>query len=522
MVSSSPYDAQIDKRLQSLEAHLQEENPALLEVVGSFRKLDEVARRLGYFDRESSFATKVSWWPIVSLLGTYSSGKSTFINDYLQFKLQLTGNQAVDDKFTVISYSAEPEVRVLPGIALDADPRFPFYKVSEAIEKVAPGEGRRIDAYLQLKTCHSDALRGKIFIDSPGFDADAQRTSTLRITNYIIDLSDLVLVLFDARHPESGSMQDTLQHLVAETIIRPDSNKFLYILNQIDTTVLEDNPEDIVASWQRALAQTGLTAGRFYRIYSRSAAMPIPDPKLRARFEAKRDVDIGEIYGRIQQVEVERAYRIVGLLEKTAHGITEKIVPKVGELIASWRRRVLWLDGALAAIVLLVIVAWAMAFGLSDIDPISAFGESPIATSIVVLVVLGLLLYAHHAMRRLAAKQVINKIRREIKDSDTVEHYVGAFKRNTRWYRSIFNKRPAGWNTRTQQKIKDVLADAGLYVQRLNDRFTNPSGEARPPMVMVEAASAREEVQEESGVTPIRDESEGRPVTVPAAQEAQH
>ena len=41
-------------------------------------------------------------------------------------------------------------------------------------------------------------------------------------------------------------MTDTLRHLVAETIHRPDSGKFLYILNQIDTTAREDNPEEVV------------------------------------------------------------------------------------------------------------------------------------------------------------------------------------------------------------------------------------------------------------------------------------
>jgi hypothetical protein len=74
-----------------------------------------------------------------------------------------------------------------------------FIRSGRAIEETAPGEGRRIDAYLQLKTCPSEAVRAKILIDSPGFDADAQRTSTLRITNHIVDLSDLVLVFFDAR-----------------------------------------------------------------------------------------------------------------------------------------------------------------------------------------------------------------------------------------------------------------------------------------------------------------------------------
>ena len=110
-------------------------------------------------------------------------------------------------------------------------------------------------------------------------------------------------------------MHDTLQHLVGSTIVRHDSNKFLYVLNQIDTTAREDNPEQVFAAWQRALAQQGLTAGRCYSIYNAEAAVPIEDPQRRARFEEKRDLDLAEIYKRIDEVSVERAYRIVGMLD---------------------------------------------------------------------------------------------------------------------------------------------------------------------------------------------------------------
>ncbi len=222
------------ERVKRLEAHLKSENPVLAGAVQSYRKLDRVARKLGVLDPDDSYAARVSWWPVIAVLGTFSSGKSTFLNQYVGQTLQRTGNQAVDDKFTVICYGREETT--LPGLALNSDPRFPFYQISSDIEEVAAGEGRRVDSYLQLKTCDADALRGKIIIDSPGFDADQQRTSTLVITDHIMDLSDLVLVFFDARHPEPGAMRDTLKHLVADTVSRFDATKFLYILNQLDAT----------------------------------------------------------------------------------------------------------------------------------------------------------------------------------------------------------------------------------------------------------------------------------------------
>ena len=146
----SPAGRLLEERLRQLETHLEQENPVLLKTVQSFRQLDRVARSMGLLDRGESFATQIPWWPMISVLGTFSSGKSTFINHFLDFDLQRTGNQAVDDRFTVICYSHAETAHALPGVALDSDPRFPFYQISTDLEEVAEGEGRRIDAYLQL------------------------------------------------------------------------------------------------------------------------------------------------------------------------------------------------------------------------------------------------------------------------------------------------------------------------------------------------------------------------------------
>ena len=514
----------ISQRLKSLEKHVRDENPVLLEAVNSFREIDRVAYRMGLLEREQSYAMQIPWWPLISVLGTFSSGKSTFINHYLGFRLQSTGNQAVDDKFTVICHSREDTVHVLPGLALDADPRFPFYQISEEIDKVAGGEGRRIDAYLQLKTCPGEQLRGKILIDSPGFDADAQRTSTLRITEYIINLSDLVIVFFDARHPEPGAMQDTLEHLVAGSIGRADSNKFLYVLNQIDTTAREDNPEEVFGAWQRALAQKGLTAGRFYTIYNPDAAVPIEDDRLRLRFENKRDADLRAIndrgsrcrdcrpclasrnhqaydskervawtarliiHDRIQQVEVERSYRIIGALEKTARSIETRLVPLLSEAIARWRRRTLLLDGTVFGLLALFVLFLFAQFGswegvLPDMPGFLNVVENPAVALSSLVTLTAAAGYLHYRLRMIGARSAGKWLAARAGDPLERQSLMGAFARSTSIWHSLYNLQPVGWGRSSRRKLHKVINDTDRFVQRLNDAFANPSGPGNPDIM---------------------------------------
>jgi len=475
----------LQQRIKKLRSHLAQENPLLLQVVKSFRVLDGVAYRLGMLDDSASFTTRVPWWPMISVMGTFSSGKSTFINFYLGEKIQKTGNQAVDDKFTVICYSNDDEQRVLPGLALDADPRFPFYQMSRDLEAVASGEGARVDSYLQLKTCHSEHLRGKIVIDSPGFDADEQRTATLKITDHIVDLSDLVLVFFDARHPEPGAMHDTLEHLVANTVQRPDANKFLYVLNQIDNAAREDNPEEVFGAWQRALAQKGLTAGRFYSTYDLDAAIPIDNPTLRARFEERRAADVDAILERIDQVEVERAYRIIGVLEQTAHAIEEQLVPVLREARRRWKRRTLWIDGVLFTAIAAGLGAasiWAGYWqGLTFSAPwFDWLKTHPVALSVSLAAVLVGAAYMHFRVRRMAAKGVAAAMRKLDHPGDIKDWLQRAFEQNTRAWQPLFGAEPAGWSASSRKRLAQVLAEADSYVQTLNARFTDPSGHSQP------------------------------------------
>jgi len=450
-----------NERYKKLKQHLKEENPVLLDVINEYENLDKVAHSLGLLASEESYTANISWWPLISILGTFSAGKSTFINEYLGQKVQQSGNQAVDDKFTVICYSNNDKVTTLPGLALDADPRFPFYNISEEVEKVEAGEGSRVNLYLQLKTVKSDAIKGGILIDSPGFDADSQRDSILRITSHIIDMSDLVLIFFDARHPEPGAMRDTLEHLVGKTVSHRDGDKILYVLNQIDTTAKEDNLEDVIGSWQRALSQKGLISGNFFGIYSEEAMNPIDDPSVAERLKRKRDEDLKHILERMEGVKVERAYRITKALEDFAKDIINNKLPKLRESLSRWGRRVVITDFILS----LIFLGSAGALFLTGILSTSVEVIGGISSLIFVL-----LLLIHFKLRKVYANLEIKRWKEKDPSIATAIEY------NTKWFKPVLRVWGKGWSQRVVNKLENIMDYSRAAIRKLNDQFVSPAG----------------------------------------------
>lgn len=463
------------ERYLKLEQHLREENPVLIDIIGTYRELDKIGYKTGLLKKDQSYATQISWWPLISVLGTFSAGKSTFINGYTGQSIQSTGNQAVDDKFTVLCYGANEEVTTLPGLALDSDPRFPFFGISKEIEKVETGEGSRIDNYLQLKTSNSDVLKGKILIDSPGFDADSQRDSTLRITNHIIEMSDLVLVFFDARHPEPGAMRDTLQHLVGTTMDRKDSDKILYILNQIDTAAQEDNPEEVIGSWQRAISSQGLVGGNFFAIYNEDSANDFGDEARAERFKRKKDLDLSRIHSRIDKVSIERTYRIANAMENIVEDMHVHKIPLIEKAISAWRKKVIATD-----LVAFTVLSVALFYGLSlsgylDIPmtdwPLVKLMQNSIYMGAGVAAISLIILFSiHWYIRAKFAKWDAHRIEK----SDA--QLANALRHNTRFWRGMFPKEPRGWTARNRRKLSHIVNASKQAIQKLNDQFANPSG----------------------------------------------
>ena len=84
--------------------------------------------------------------------------------------------------------------------------------------------------------------------------------------------------------------------------------------------------------------------------------------------------------------------------------------------------------------------------------------------------------YVHFSIRRITANYVSRKVLAEVKDPDLQANYASAFKKNSRWYRSLLKRKPAGWGRRAQRRLAKVLEDTNTYIQKLNDMYTNPSG----------------------------------------------
>jgi len=182
---------------------------------------------------------------------------------------------------------------------------------------------------------------------------------------------------------------------------------------------------------------------------------------------------------------VERAYRIVGMLEQTAHMLENEVVPRLQRFLADWRRLTLWLDGVLfGGLLVLFLVAtlyggyWdGLALRLPVWNHLSAY---PIIQSILLCLLAIAVGYGHFAIRRWTGRRVARRLASDAKANDLQPNYLRAFHKNSRWYRSIFRRNPAGWGRRVARSLAKVSDDSQQYVQKLNDMYANPSGELLP------------------------------------------
>ena len=183
----------------------------------------------------------LKWRPIVLLLGNYSSGKSTFINELIGREIQRTGQAPTDDSFTVITApDAGGDEIELPGSDLVNDSRLPF-----ALFKTF---GEQFVSHFRMKKVKSPLFQNLAIIDSPGMlDSVSEKDRGYEYAAVIREfarLADLVVLMFDPH--KAGTIQETYNAIRNILPSATGEDRVLFVMSRIDEC---DNLGDLVRSY---------------------------------------------------------------------------------------------------------------------------------------------------------------------------------------------------------------------------------------------------------------------------------
>ncbi|NDY41703.1 dynamin family protein [Dissulfurirhabdus thermomarina] len=202
-------------------------------------RMGPLLARYGY-DLEA-LVTPLRWRPVVLVIGNYSSGKSTFINELLGVDVQRTGQAPTDDSFTVLTApeGEEPEGEV-PGPTLVNDERLPFASLRRF------GEG--LLTHFRLKRVAAPLLREVAVIDTPGMlDSVTEKDRGyhyLGVVGELAHLADLIILMFDPH--KAGTIKETYEAIRSTLPEATGEDRVLYVLNRIDEC---ENMADLVRAY---------------------------------------------------------------------------------------------------------------------------------------------------------------------------------------------------------------------------------------------------------------------------------
>ena len=246
------------------------------------QKLSKVFECYGFNIGE--LLTPLKWKPLVLIIGNYSSGKSTFINEFLGQDVQRTGQAPTDDSFTILTApDAEEGPGDLTGSTIVADERLPFVGLRKFGEKLL--------SHLVMKRIESEKLRDIAIIDTPGMlDSVTEQDrgyDFLGVVGELARLSDLIVLMFDPH--KAGTIKETYKVLRITLPASAGEDRVLFVLNRIDEC---ENLEDLVRAYGTLCWNLSQMTGRkdIPRIFLTYANIPGKDvPKEFQVWEKERE-----------------------------------------------------------------------------------------------------------------------------------------------------------------------------------------------------------------------------------------
>ena len=163
--------------------------------------------------------------PMVLMLGNHSSGKSSFINYFIQHEAQETGMAPTDEDFTILRFG--PQEKERPGNSVVSNSEFGYEGLSSF--------GPRFLSHLRMRMLPLQRLQKISLVDTPGMidsaDSQADRGYDFRgAVRWFAERADLILLFFDPERP--GTTAETLQ-VYTEGLADYD-HKLLVVMNKVD------------------------------------------------------------------------------------------------------------------------------------------------------------------------------------------------------------------------------------------------------------------------------------------------
>jgi hypothetical protein len=435
------------KHLITLQSTFAVENPILQNAIKVFHELDQFEFDLGVLENDSTTAIQTSWWPIVSIIGGNSGAKETFLARYLNVELSPT------HKTTVLLHNPQANQTILPATALDVDYRYPFYRISQKIEQLQKGEGERINTHLELKTLNSPRLQSKLIIDIPNFIHATNFEISNLLTTYSMEQSDVVLVFCDI----FNSTTDLAKALITTLVKQQDSNKLVFLF---------DDTISSAATWQKKLADLGLTIGQFIGT---------------SQLENQTSADFISLEQRLANAGLQRTYRVLHSLEKSILDVERVVIHEVKQAIFHWKEGSTFSSlVVLGFFAMLAVFAEVAGMGFLEllIDPI--VGSALILTTVAFMVPL------HVLFSKMVAKITLRSLTKRQKQLHLIENLPALFEQNLTFSRMMLPMSdPAGWNKKTKAQLANLLGKAKDLTQSLNDSFNTYTTVSTPVHVTV-------------------------------------
>lgn len=307
----------------------------------------------------------LKWKPIVLIIGNYSSGKSTLINEFVGHDIQRTGQAPTDDSFTIITSDPGVSMAETPGSTLVNDENLPFAHFKQF--------GEKLISHICMKQIGSPVLENMAIIDSPGMlDATSENDRGYdyrKVLGEFAKIADLIVLMFDPH--KAGTIRESYEVIRNTLPEKSGEHRIVFVMSRIDEC---DNLSDFTRSYGTLCWNMSQMTGRkdiphIYLTYS-----PIV-----ARLKTMAQDWPQEREQLIEKIKKAPSFRINHILEDIDRQVNE--VQIVAQAVAEFLRRanILFWKFANATMVLAIIL---FLFGDIFLASLFSFPETTLIASL--------------------------------------------------------------------------------------------------------------------------------------------